>query len=444
VTTTTASDASLNQSPPKGRVRSAVSGMVGTTLEFFDLQLYGLAAALVFGRLFFSDMPPALGLISSFATYAVGFLARPVGALFFGWLGDRKGRKMVLVTTVALMGASTTLIGLLPTNDQVGILAPILLILLRLCQGFGAGAELAGASLLLAEFADRKNRGLFSSLVCLGTNSGTLLASGVWLLVSTLPEDALLSWGWRIPFLASIFVALFALWIRRSLSETPVFKTVQETTNVEERTPVKDLVRYGRKPFLIALGLRIGENGPSYLLQAFLVGYVVTGLSMEPWVGSAAVLVASALAYGTIPLAGWISDKIGRRLTYRYLTGLLVLWSFPSWLILQTREPWAVFMVMIVGLTIGVLSLYAVQASYFPELFGTRYRYVGMAMGKEIGGILAGGVAPLIAATLLGIFNGSWVPIAIYMFILSGISFATTFVAPETAGRDLHLEDDAR
>jgi MHS family metabolite:H+ symporter-like MFS transporter len=428
----------------KGRARSAVSGMIGTTLEFFDLQLYGLAAALVFGPLFFSGLPPHLALLSSFATYAVGFLARPVGALFFGWWGDRKGRKQVLVITVALMGISTTAIGLLPTSAQVGVWAPILLVSLRLLQGFGAGAELSGASLLLAEFSNRNNRGLFSSLVCLGTNTGTLLASGVWLLVSSLPDEALYSWGWRIPFLASIFVALFALWIRKTLSETPVFEAVQESTDTAQRTPVKDLLQHGRRPFFIALGLRIGENGPSYLLQAFLVGYIVTGLSMDAWVGSAAVLIASALAYLTIPLAGWLSDRLGRRTMYRWLSGLLVVWSFPSWWLLQMREPWIVFLVMFVGLSLGVLSLYAVQSSYFPELFGTRYRYVGLAMGKEIGGILAGGIAPLVATALLSAFSGSWVPIAVYMFVLSSISFLTTFLAPETKGRDLMLTEDAR
>jgi MHS family metabolite:H+ symporter-like MFS transporter len=430
------------QTPPKGRVRSAVSGLIGTTLEFFDLQLYGLAAALVFPQLFFSDLPPAMAGLASFATYAVGFFARPVGAFFFARIGDKHGRKTVLIITITLMGIATTLMGLLPTYAQIGVLAPVLLVLLRVAQGFGAGAELSGASVLLSEFASSRRRGIFASLVCLGTNSGTLLASGIWLAVSTMPEDVFLAWGWRIPFVASVLVAAFAIWVRKSLSESPVFTAVLETVEVEERTPVRDLIRHGRRPFFISLALRIGENGPSYLLQSFLVGYVVTGLAMEPWVGSAAVMTASIVAYITIPIAGWLSDRFGRRVVYRALSGLLVVYSFPAWWLLQSGEPWTVFVVMIVGLSIGVLGLYAVQSSYFPELFGSRYRYLGLAMGKEIGGILAGGIAPLVAASLVIWSGGSWIPIAAYMALLSLVAFIGTFFAPETQGRDLTLESD--
>lgn len=430
------------QAPPKGRVRSAVSGLIGTTLEFFDLQLYGLAAALVFPQLFFSDLPPAMAGIASFATYAVGFFARPVGAFFFARIGDKHGRKIVLIITITLMGVATTLMGLLPTYAQAGIIAPILLVVLRVAQGFGAGAELSGASVMLSEFASARRRGLFASLVCLGTNSGTLLASATWLAVSALPEEIFLSWGWRIPFIASFLVALFAIWVRKSLSETPVFQSVTQDSAPEERTPVRDLVRYGRRPFFVSLALRIGENGPSYLLQSFLVGYVVTGLMMEPWVGSAAVMVASLLAYLTIPVAGWLSDRFGRRIVYRALSGLLVVYSFPAWWLMQSGEPWTVFVVMIVGLSIGVLGLYSVQSSYFPELFGSRYRYLGLAMGKEIGGILAGGIAPLVASALVLWSGGSWIPIAAYMALLSLVAFIGTFFAPETRGRDLTLEAD--
>lgn len=446
-TSTEARDASQpvdEQAPPKGRVRSAVSGLIGTTLEFFDLQLYGLAAALVFPQLFFSDLPPALAGMASFATYAVGFFARPVGAFFFARIGDKHGRKLVLIITITLMGVATTLMGLLPTYAQAGILAPILLVLLRIAQGFGAGAELSGASVLLSEFASARRRGIFASLVCLGTNSGTLLASAIWLGVSSMPQEAFLDWGWRLPFIASFLVALFALWVRKSLSETPVFQAVVAERPEAERTPVRDLVRHGRRPFLVSLALRIGENGPSYLLQGFLVSYVVSGLLMEPWVGSAAVMVASIIAYGTIPLAGWLSDRFGRRVVYRWLTGLLVVYSFPAWWLMQTGQPWTVFAVMIVGLSIGVLGLYAVQSSYFPELFGSRYRYLGLAMGKEIGGILAGGIAPLVASALVLWSGGSWIPVAAYMAVLSLIGFVGTFFAPETRGRDLTLESDPR
>lgn len=429
---------------PEGRARSAASGLIGTTLEFFDLQLYGLAAALVFPQLFFSDLPPALAGLASFATYAVGFVARPVGAFVFARLGDKHGRKWVLIVTITLMGVATTLMGLLPTAAQIGVLAPVLLVVLRLAQGFGAGAELSGASVLLSEFASARRRGIFASLVCLGTNSGTLLASGAWLAVSSLPEDVFLDWGWRIPFVASLLVALFAIWVRRSLSESPVFESAVGTVPVEERTPVRDLVRHGRRSFVVSLMLRIGENGPSYLLQSFLVGYVVTGLAMDAWVGSAAVLVASLVAYATIPTVGWLSDVVGRRTMYRVLSGLLLVSAFPSWWIMQSGEPWTVFAVMVVNLSVGVLGLYSVQSSYFPELFGSRYRYLGLAMGKEIGGVLAGGIAPLVAASLVLATGGSWIPIATYMAVLAAVAFVGTFLAPETKGRDLTLVEDPR
>ncbi|MEO8283585.1 MAG: MFS transporter, partial [Pseudarthrobacter sp.] len=216
------------QRSSKDLIRTAVSGWLGTAMEYMDFQLYSLAAAIIFPKIFFPNFDPVVGLLVAFITYGVGFLARPVGAWFFGRMGDRVGRKKVLVITIMMMGVSTMLIGFLPGYAQIGVAAPIILVLLRLAQGFGAGAELSGASVMLAEYAPPKKRGLIASFVCLGTNSGTLLASGLWVLLTLLPEEALMSWGWRLPFIASIGITLYALWMRRNLKESPVFEATRE------------------------------------------------------------------------------------------------------------------------------------------------------------------------------------------------------------------------
>ncbi len=428
---------------PKQLGRAIVSGWAGTSLEYFDFQLYGLAAALVLPQLFFPDIGPAMGLLASFATYAVGFLARPIGAIFFGRLGDKYGRKMVLIVTIALMGTSTLGIGLLPTYAMVGWLAPVLLVILRLAQGFGAGAELAGASVLLAEYAPPHRRGLVGAFVAVGTNTGTLLASGVWLLLAFGGDEWLLDWGWRIPFVASIFVALFALVIRRYLNETPVFIAAVEGEPEVERTPLRDTWKYGKKAFVANMGLRIAENGPSSVFQSFLLGYIATVLLMDRAIGTQAVFIASLIGFATVPLFGWLSDIFGRRIMYRLIASFQFLWAIPTLLLLQTGNPALMQLALIVGISIGVLGLYSIQGALMPEMFGSRYRYTGLAVSKEFGSIISGGTAPMVCAALLAAFSNSWIPIAVYLMVTTGIGIITTFLIPETKGRDLTLVEDA-
>lgn len=261
----------LNFQTPEGRKSfwlNIFSVWLGTTMEYVDFALYGLAAGLVFGDVFFPEQTPIIALLSSFATYAVGFLARPLGAIILGRVGDRHGRKVIMVITVGLMGVSTTALGLLPTYRQVGWLAPALLVFLRLCQGFGAGAELSGGAVMLAEFSPVKHRGVVASLIGVGSNTGTLLASSVWLLVLTMPKEQLMTWGWRIPFLISIFIAFFAIFLRRSMQESPVFTAFKERKKREQESVVEaglDAHEGGWRAFFVMLGLRIGENGPSYI-----------------------------------------------------------------------------------------------------------------------------------------------------------------------------------
>lgn len=423
-----------------------VAVWLGTTMEYVDFALYGLASGLVFGDIFFPGQTPVIALLSSFATYAVGFLARPVGAFVLGKIGDKRGRKFIMVFTVMLMGLSTTALGLLPTYQMVGILSPILLILCRVCQGFGARAELSGGAVMLAEYSPVNHRGLVSSLIGIGSNSGTLLASAVWLLVLLLPHDSLIAWGWRIPFLVSILIALFAVYLRRSMQETPAFRSYQANRKKEEAILAaagkqEKKSEGGWKAFFIMLGLRIGENGPSYLSQSFLIGYVVT-LGVSKSVPTTAVLIASLLGFLIIPFSGWLSDRFGRRIVYRVFCLLLVLYAFPAFALLQSKNTIVVSLVIIVGMGVASLGIFGVQAAYGVELFGIQHRYSRMAVAKELGSILSGGTAPMVASALLAAFS-SWVPLAAYYCLMAAIGLVTTFFAPETRGRDLTLVDDA-
>ncbi|WAJ33680.1 MFS transporter [Arthrobacter sp. FX8] len=436
----------------------AVSGWLGTAMEFMDFQLYSLAAAIVFNKIFFPDVSPVIGLIAAMATYGVGYVARLFGAVYFGRMGDRIGRKKVLYITIALMGASTTLIGVLPTYAMVGIWAPILLVALRLIQGFGAGAEIAGATVMLAEFASARRRGIISSLVCLGTNSGTLGASALWaILVSSLSQEDLLSWGWRIPFLASFVIMLFAIWIRRSIKESPVFEeradvvdgvalSKREIAAAEElaKTSTIEAALHQKKgkAFLIALGLRFGQAGNSGLVQTFLVGYLATVLMTDKSVGTNAIMYGSILGFVTIPLIGLLGDRFGRRPLYLVLSALTALYAIPMMLMITSGNSALITIAMVIGLNLGVLSLFAMESVTMAEFFGARTRFTQLALAKEIGGILATAIGPLLAATLTAV-TGHWWPLAAMVIGYSLITLVSAAVGPEVRGRDMVRLEDA-
>ncbi|MGI5452593.1 MFS transporter [Streptomyces sp. CA-249302] len=436
--------------------RAAVSGWLGTAMEFMDFQLYSLAAAIVFNKIFFPDVSPAIGLIAAMATYGVGYVARLAGAVYFGRMGDRIGRKKVLYLTILLMGASTTLIGALPTYAAIGILAPVLLVALRLVQGFGAGAEIAGATVLLAEYAPVKRRGLVSSLVSLGTNSGTLAASGLWaVLLAVLSEDQLLSWGWRLPFLLSFVLMLFAVWLRRGLKESPVFEQRADVVDgvalakdeviaaAREGDPLAAGIRQRKgKAFFLALGLRFGQAGNSGLVQTFLVGYIATNLAVGRSVPTDAIVYGSLLGFVTVPLVGLLGDRFGRRAVYLALTALTVVVAFPVLLLITSGSTPGVLLGMVLGLNVGVLGLFSLESVTMAELFGARTRFTQLALAKEIGGILATAIGPVLAATLTAV-TSSWWPIAAMLVVYSLITFVSALLAPETRGRDLVRLEDA-
>ncbi|CDG16088.1 MFS transporter [Xenorhabdus doucetiae] len=448
-----ASEACLATKEGRKGFRNAIfSCWFGTTMEYADFALYGLAAGIIFADVFFPDMTPAVALFASFATYSVGFIARPFGALVFGWLGDRKGRKIVMIMTVILMGISTTLIGLIPSYAHIGAWAPACLVILRFMQGLGAGAALSGGTVILGEFSPPAKRGLVSSVIALGSNSGTLLASLTWLLVLSMDKQSLLDWGWRIPFLSSALIAIVALYIRRHMNETPVFERYKamlaeqrlQSLAASEHQQVAEKPRFWQrtKAFWIMVGLRIGENGPSYLAQGFMIGYVANVLMLDKFIPTIAVFIASILGFLIIPFSGYLSDRFGRRITYRWFCLLLVLYAFPAFILLESREPMIVIPTIVVGMGLASLGIFGAQAAWGVELFGVANRYSKMAFAKELGAMLSGGTAPLIASAFLS-FTGHWWPIAGYFSLMAGIGFITTFFAPETRGRDLNLLEDA-
>lgn len=461
----TPSDKTVTRST-KDLTKAAVSGWLGTAMEFMDFQLYSLAAAIVFNQIFFPDVSPAIGLIAAMATYGVGYVARLAGAIYFGRMGDRLGRRKVLFITVALMGVSTTLIGVLPTYQMVGILAPILLVVLRLVQGFGAGAEIAGATVLLAEYAPVRRRGLVASLVSLGTNSGTLAASALWaLLLAVLSEQQLLSWGWRLPFLLSFVLMIFAVWIRTNVKESPVFEARADVVDGvalsrdelsrndehsadEARTATAEPVlqaalkqRKG-KAFFLALALRFGQAGNSGLVQTFLVGYVATTLAMDRALATEAIMWGSIIGFATVPLIGMLGDRFGRRSMYTALSLITITLAFPMMLLITSGTTTGLMLGMIAGLNLGVLGLFALESVTMAELFGARTRFTQLALSKEIGGILATAIGPVIAASLTAATR-SWWPIAAMLIVYSLITLVAARLAPETRGRDLVRLEDA-
>ena len=411
--------------------------MIGTTVEWYDFFLYGSAAALVFGRLFFPGISPLAGTLLAFATYAIGFGARPLGGLVFGHFGDRHGRKRLLVVSLLLMGGATFLMGLLPTYAAIGAGAPLLLTLLRLVQGFALGGEWGGAVLMVSEHGDGRRRGFWASWPQAGAPGGNLLATAVLAILSAVQSDqAFLAWGWRIPFLLSGVLVVIGLWIRLRISESPVFLAAQRKAEGRpEPAPILTVLREQWRSVLVAMGARMGENISYYVITEFILVYVVTELHLPKTTGLDAVLIGSVVEFAAIPLWGALSDRIGRRPVY--LTGAIGMagWIFAFFALLDTKSTLAVILATTVALVLHG-AMYGPQAAFFAELFGTRVRYSGSSVGYQLASILAGGLAPLIATALLAAFASS-VPVSLYVVAGAALTVAAVLVARETRGRRL-------
>ncbi len=427
--------------PPRlGRVVAA--SLIGTTVEWYDYFLYGSAAALVFGKVFFPDSDPLTGTLLSFLTYAIGFAARPLGAVVFGHFGDRVGRKKLLVTSLLLMGGSTILIGCVPGYHTIGVAAPVLLTLLRLVQGFALGGEWGGAVLLVSEHGDARRRGFWASWPQGGAPAGNLLAVGVLsLLTSTTSSASFEAWGWRVAFLLSAVLVGIGLWIRLSVDESPLFKAAlakAEVRQAEERAarlPFVEAVRQHWRDILVAMGARMAENISYYIVTAFILAYCVGHLKLPEQTALNAVLIGSAVQFCLIPVFGALSDRVGRRPVY--LVGAIGTggWIWAFFALADTRSFPALTLAVIVGL-IFHSAMYAPQAAFFSELFATRLRYTGASIGAQLSSVAAGAPAPLIATALLGSYHSS-APICVYVGAAAVVTVVAVLAGRETRGRDL-------
>lgn len=403
------------------RTRALIASLTGSSIEWFDYFLYGTAAALVFNKLFFPNFDPVVGLMLAYLSFSLTFFIRPIGGVLFAHIGDRIGRKKTLVITLSLMGGATVLIGCLPTYEQIGIWAPILLILLRVVQGLGIGGEWGGALLLAYEYAPKERKGLFGSVPQVGVTIGMLLATMAISLMAMLPEEAFLSWGWRVPFILSAGLVFLGLWIRHGLDETPEFKKAKESGNVA-KMPLVETLRYHWKEVLIAAGLKVVETAPFYIFSTFVVSYAVNNLGYQKVTALHAVMIGALVASLMIPIMGWLSDKIGRKRVYIAGIIAIALYVVPYFKLLDTHTTWGITVATLIGFGILWAPVTSVLGTLSSEIFSTRVRYTGITLGYQLGAALAGGTAPLIATWLLAEYEGNWQPVAIYMVVTVAIS----------------------
>ncbi|GAA4565765.1 MFS transporter [Planotetraspora kaengkrachanensis] len=422
---------------PRTRIGKIVgASLIGTTIEWYDFFLYGSAAALVFNKLFFPTQDALTGTLLSFLTYAVGFAARPLGGLVFGHYGDRLGRKRLLVISLLMMGGATFLIGLLPTYATLGTGAAVLLTLLRLVQGFALGGEWGGAVLIVSEHGEPRNRGFWASWPQAGAPGGNLIATGVLaLLTAVQSDDAFLSWGWRIPFLLSGVLVLIGLWIRLTVSESPVFQEALAKQEKAPSVPILDVLRYHWRDVILAIGARLVENISYYVITAFILVYAVEAAGLAKQTALNAVLIASAIHFITIPMWGALSDRVGRRPVYLFGAAAMGLWAFAFFPLIDTKS----FFLVTLAVTVGLLfhgAMYGPQAAFFSEMFGTRMRYSGVSIGYQLASIVAGALAPIIAVKLLDSY-GSGLPVSVYVAVAAVLTLVAVFVTKETRDRDL-------
>ncbi|MGA9102507.1 MAG: MFS transporter [Aeromicrobium sp.] len=418
--------------------RVIVASLIGTSLEWYDFFIYGTAAALVFNKIFFPDFEPLVGTLLAFATYAVGFVARPLGGVIFGHYGDKLGRKNVLVITLLLMGIATFAIGLMPTYAAIGIWAPILLVALRFVQGLGLGGEWGGAVLMTLESGDPQRRGLNASWPQVGVPIGLLLANGVLSLTDGVTSDAAFeSWGWRVPFLLSGVLVVVGLWIRLTISESPLFREI-EASDKKVRAPIVDVVRLYPKEVVLAIGARVGVDVAFYTFVLFITTYVVTYLKLPNSYALNAVLIAAACQVVLIPLFGTLSDRIGRRPVYLFGAVGAAIWIFVFFAMLDTKSYVLIILATVMALVLHA-AMYGPQASFIAEMFPTRVRYSGASMGYQLAGILGGALAPIIAVALLDRFDTS-VVVSLYVVLTLAVTTVCVLAAPETSKIDLKAD----
>jgi MHS family shikimate/dehydroshikimate transporter-like MFS transporter len=426
--------------PIAGTERARLNSIVfascfGTIIEWYDFLIYATAAALVFNKAFFPTFDPLAGTLAALGSYAVGFLARPLGGALFGHFGDRLGRKSMLVLTLFIMGVSTFCIGLLPTYASIGVLAPILLIVLRVIQGIGLGGEWGGASLMVLEHAPSDKRGFYTSFVQIGFPIGLVLATLVFALATKLPDADFAAYGWRIPFLLSVVLLAIGTFVRSRVPETPVFEQLKMRDGLS-KNPIIEAVGKNTGTFLIAVGLKLSEVSWVYLLSVFVVVYATTKLGMPKPLMLDAVLYAALLELVSLPLFGWLSDRIGRRPLYILGALFTIVFAFPLFWMLESKSTVLIFTAIMIAMNFGHGMMFGPESCYFPELFGPNVRYSGASFGFQVSAAIGGGFAPIMATAMVGYFGGT-TGVSIMMIILALFTLAAALAAPETRGGSL-------
>ncbi len=439
----TAKTAALNGHAhnPSSNRRVLAASSVGTVLEWYDFFLYGTAAALVFDKLFFSSsLSDTAATLASFATFGAGFFARPFGAALFGHFGDRVGRRNMLIISLTMMGLASAAIGLLPTYASIGLLAPILLVTLRLIQGFGVGGEWGGAVLMVTENAPEGKRGRYGACVQVGVPAGLLLATVTFLIMDSLTTEAqFMSWGWRIPFLLSIVLVAVGLFIRLKVVESPDFEKAKEQGKTEDApAPIVQTVRDHPREMATAFGARVGENALFYLFTVFVLEYGESELGFERNQILIAVIVAAAIGLFTNLFWGTLSDRVGRKPVYLFGAVLSLVFSFFYIPMLDTESIAIIVLATVIGLNLGHDAMYGVQAAFFAESFSVTSRYTGAGMGYHLAAVFGGGIAPLVATALLATGSNGKLLVGVYMAAMCLITVVAVLLARETKDLDFH------
>lgn len=402
--------------------RVATASFVGTAIEWYDFFIFGTAAGLVFGVAFFPNLSPLSGTLAAFATFGVAFFSRPAGAIVFGHFGDRIGRKKLLVLSLLLMGSATVAIGLIPTYDQIGIAAPVLLVIARLVQGFAVGGEWGGAVLMAVEHAPPKRRAFYGSFPQAGVPAGLVLATVAFLIVERLPDDEIMAWGWRVPFLASSALLLVGLYVRLQITESPEFEHIRRNDQVVRR-PIVDVLRSHKRPLAVGILTQAASLVPFYLVTVFVLSHGPEELGVARETILMSLLVACVLDIFTVPYVSIVADRMGPRKMLILGSLYMAAIGYPFFWLLSTGEGWAVLVAMILIVTVGHAVTYSAVAAYVSRLFPADVRYTGASVSYQMGGVVFSAPAPFIAVTLWSATHGHW-SLAAY---LAAACLATVF-----------------
>lgn len=416
------------------------ASLIGSSIEWFDFFLYAAVASIIFNTQFFVTDDAFLSTILAYFGLALSFFIRPLGGVIFAHIGDRVGRKKTLIITLSLMGLATAGIGLLPTYAQIGIAAPLLLLLFRLIQGLGIGGEWGGALLLATEYAPKNQRGLFGSFPQMGIPIGLVLAYGFFFLLTwIMPEEMFLTWGWRIPFIFSLLLVIVGLLIRKGLDETPAFVAMQKEAaekNEVRRLPIIEIFKKHPKEVLITTGAKFVETGPFYIFTTFIVGYGVASLDVSFEFMMLSIMAVSVLTTIMIPVMGSLSDRVGRRKMFLIGAAAMLIYAFPYFFIVNTHEPMLVILATFIGLVVIWPPITAILGTMFSESFSKEVRYTGVTLGYQIGAAVAGGSAPLIAEFLMNQFDGSSIPVSLYIIMTAVVSLIAVFALQGETAQD--------